>query len=51
VVFLVLDLAKLRSEVCNILVLKRLGPIEYDKVMIVTSNPVTKLGFDFGIMP
>jgi hypothetical protein len=37
--FLVLDLAKLkRSEVCTILVLKCLGPIEYDRVMIMTSN-------------
>ncbi len=38
-VFLVVDLAKLRrSEVCTILVLKCLSPIEYDRVTIVTSN-------------
>ncbi len=52
-VFFVFDLAKLRirNEVCNIVILKCLGPIVYGRVMIVTPKPITKLGFGLGIMP
>ncbi len=52
-VFLVLDLVKqrTRSETCNILVLKCLGPIESSKIVIMTPMPITKLGFSLGIMP
>ncbi len=51
--FFVLNWAKrrTRNEACNILVLKCLGPVEFNRVMIVTPKPITKLGFDLNIMP
>jgi hypothetical protein len=44
-VFLVLDLAKLKtkSKACNILVLKCLGHVEFNRVMIMTPESITKL--------
>ncbi len=40
-----------RSETCNILVLKCLGHVEPNSVMIVSPKPIMKLGFGFSIMP
>ncbi len=53
VVFLILDLVLLRTrnEYCNIFVLKCLGFVETNIVMIVTSRPIVKLKFSLGIMP
>ncbi len=51
--FFVSDLAKLKtkSEACIILVLKCLGLVESNKVVIVTPMLITKIGFGLGIMP
>jgi hypothetical protein len=53
VAFLVPNLAKLktRNEACNILVLKCLGLVEFNRVVIVTPKLITKIGFGLGIMP
>jgi hypothetical protein len=40
-----------RSETCNILVLRCLGHVERNRVVIVTCKPIMKLGFGFSIMP
>ncbi len=52
-VLFVSDLAKLRTrnEACNVLVLKCLGPVESNRVLIMAPKPIVKLGFGFGIMP
>jgi len=39
-----------RSESCNILVLRCLGHVEPNRVVIVTPKPIMKLGFSFNIM-
>jgi hypothetical protein len=52
VAFFVPYLAKLRTrKTCNILVLKCLGIVESNRVMIVTTRPIAKLEFGLGIMP
>jgi hypothetical protein len=35
----------------NILVLKCLGLVDSNRLMIVTTKPIEKLGFDLAIMP
>jgi hypothetical protein len=53
VAFLVSNLAKLKAKnvTCNIFILKCLSLIEFNRVMIVTPKPITKIGFGLGIMP
>jgi hypothetical protein len=40
-----------RNKTCNILELKCFGHVEPSRIVIVTPNPIMKLGFSFSIMP
>jgi hypothetical protein len=53
VVLLVSDLIRLRarSETYNIFVLRCLGHVEPNIVVIITPKFIAKLGFGFGILP
>ncbi len=42
---------RIRSETCNILVLRCFSHVQLNRVMIVTPKLIMKLGFGFSIMP